>query len=142
MAQAKQGDTVSVHYTGTLSDGTIFDTSADRDPLRFTIGQHRVIPGFENAVVGMDLGESKTVDIPVHEAYGPRDERMITQVARGDIPASVKLALNDRLQVRRQDGGTMVVTVTKISDTNVTLDGNHPLAGQDLTFKIELVEIV
>jgi peptidylprolyl isomerase len=141
MAQAKHGDTVKVHYTGKLSDGTVFDTSDGRDPLEFTVGQSQVIPGFERAVVGMDLGESRTAHIPAAQAYGARDERLVTQVSRQQIPDDVEMSVNDRLQVRRSDGRTLVVTVTDISETSVTLDGNHPLAGQDLTFDIELVDI-
>jgi peptidylprolyl isomerase len=141
MAQAKHGDTVKVHYTGKLSDGTVFDTSDGRDPLEFTVGQSQVIPGFERAVVGMDLGESRTAHIPAAQAYGARDERLVTQVSRQQIPDNVEMSVNDRLQVRRSDGRTLVVTVTDISENSVTLDGNHPLAGQDLTFDIELVDI-
>jgi len=142
VAQAKQGDTVKVHYTGTLNDGTIFDSSQSRDPLQFTIGEKSVIPGFEQAVVGLSLGESVKTEIPADQAYGARDERMITEVPRDRIPQDLQIAVDDRLQVRRPDGGMAVVTVTAISDAGVTLDGNHPLAGMDLTFDIELVEIV
>jgi peptidylprolyl isomerase len=141
MTQAKQGDTVKVHYTGILNDGTIFDTSRGRDPLEFTIGKREVIPGFEQAVQGMGLGESSTFDIPVDQAYGPRDERLVLQVPRQQIPQDIELAINDRLQVRRSDGRMSLVTVTDLSESDVTLDANHPLAGQDLTFDIQLVEI-
>lgn len=142
MAQVKQGDTVRVHYTGRLSDGTVFDTSDGRDPLEFTVGRRQVIAGFEQTVVGMDLGESRTAEIPAAQAYGPRDERLVTQISRQQIPDDVEVSVNDRLQVRRSDGRTLVVTVTEVSDASVTLDGNHPLAGMDLNFDIELVEIV
>ena len=142
MAQAKQGDTVKVHYTGTLNDGTIFDSSQGRDPLQFTIGENSVIPGFEQAVTGLGLGESTKTEIPADQAYGTRDERLITAVPRDRIPQDLQIAVDDRLQVRRPDGGMSVVTVTAITESNVTLDGNHPLAGMDLTFDIELVEIV
>ena len=141
MAQAKQGDTVKVHYTGTLNDGTIFDSSQGRDPLQFTIGENSVIPGFEQAVTGLGLGESTKTEIPADQAYGARDERLITAVPRDRIPQDLKIAVDDRLQVRRPDGGMSVVTVTAVTESNVTLDGNHPLAGMDLTFDIELVEI-
>jgi peptidylprolyl isomerase len=142
MTQAKLGDTVRVHYTGKLSDGTVFDTSSGRDPLQFTIGKAQVIPGFEKAVVGMDLGESRIAEIAVSQAYGPRDERLVLTVGKDQIPQDLQIEVNDRLQVRRPDGEALVVTVTGISEQDVTLDGNHPLAGQDLTFDIELIEIV
>ena len=142
MTLAAQGDTVKVHYTGTLDDGTIFDTSQGRDPLQFTIGKQEVIPGFEHAVQGMGLGESNTFDIPVDQAYGPRDERLVMQVPRQQIPQDIELAIDDRLQVRRADGKMSLVTVSALSETDVTLDANHPLAGQDLIFDIQLVEIV
>jgi FKBP-type peptidyl-prolyl cis-trans isomerase 2 len=142
MAQAKQGDTVRVHYTGTLNDGTVFDSSQGRDPLEFTVGQGRVIPGFEQAVVGMDLGESRTTNIPVPQAYGPRDEKLIMRIDRQQVPADVELAVDDQVQLRRRDGGMAIATVTEITESTVTLDGNHPLAGKDLTFDIELVEIL
>ena len=141
MAQAQQGDTVRVHYTGTLDDGTVFDSSQGRDPLEFTIGQGKVIPGFEQAVVGLGLGETIKTEIPADQAYGGRDERLIMEVPRDRIPRHIQIAIDDRLQVRRPDGGMMVVTVTAMSESSVTLDGNHPLAGMDLTFDIELVEI-
>ena len=142
MAQAKQGDTVRIHYTGTLNDGTVFDSSQGRDPLEFTLGQGKVIPGFEQAVVGMDLGESRTANIPVAQAYGPRDEKLVMQVDRQQVPADVELEVDDQIQLRRRDGGMAVATVTAITEATVTMDGNHPLAGEDLTFDIELVEIL
>jgi peptidylprolyl isomerase len=141
MTQAKQGDAVQVHYTGSLGDGTVFDSSANRSPLEFTVGQGQVIPGFEQAVDGMAIGDNKTVVIPAAQAYGARDERLVVQMDRAKIPADVDLQIEDRLQVRRQDGQIMNVTVTEITDSTVTLDGNHFLAGQDLTFEIELVGI-
>ena len=141
MTQAKQGDTVRVHYTGSLDDGTIFDSSQGRDPLEFTIGQGKVIPGFEQAVVGMDLGESRTAQIPVDQAYGPRDERMVLEIDREQVPEDIELEIGDQLQLRKRDGGMSIVTVTAMTESSVTLDGNHPLAGENLTFDIELVEI-
>lgn len=141
MAEAKQGDTVQVHYTGKLEDGTVFDTSRERDPLKFTIGEHQVIAGFEHAVVGMSEGQEKTAEIPAAQAYGEHDKRLVSQVSRAQIPSNVDVSLNDRLQVRRPDGQTFVVTVTDLSEQTVTLDANHPLAGKDLTFDIELVDI-
>jgi peptidylprolyl isomerase len=142
MLQAKQGDTVKVHYTGRLSDGMVFDTSLDREPLQFTMGQDQIIPGFEQAVVGMSPGESKTVEIPADQAYGPYDEEMILVVDRNQIPEHVKPEVDDELKIRRPDGETFVVTVTAISESSMTLDANHSLAGKDLIFDIQLIEIV
>lgn len=142
MHQAKTGDTVKVHYTGSLSDGRIFDSSTDREPLEFTVGAHQVVPGFEQAVLGMSLGESKTAIIPADQAYGPRDNRLIIRVDKGQLPPNMTVRLNDRLKMRSSDGRVMNVVVAEIADDSVVLDGNHFLAGQDLTFDIELVEIV
>ena len=142
MPKVKSGDTVKVHYTGRLNDGNVFDTSTNRGPLEFTVGQHQVVPGFEQAVVGMGLGESKTSLIPADQAYGERDDRLIVHMDKSRLPQDLGLEVDDRLQVRRPDGQIMNVTVTEITDSNVVLDGNHFLAGQDLTFDIELVEIV
>lgn len=141
MAQATQGNTVKVHYTGSLGDGTVFDSSANRSPLEFTVGKGQVIPGFEQAVDGMEIGDRVTVVIPADQAYGTRDERLVIQMDRSRLPQDLDLELDDRLQVRRPDGKIMNVTVTGITDSAVTLDGNHFLAGQDLTFEIELVAI-
>jgi peptidylprolyl isomerase len=142
MAQAKQGDNVRVHYTGTFADGTIFDSSVQRETLQFTLGQGQLIPGFEQAVLGMQPGEAKTVMIAAGDAYGPHQEDLVLTVDRAAVPAQVNPQVGQRLQVRQQDGSTMVVTVTAVSDVDVTLDANHPLAGKDLTFEIQLVEIL
>ena len=139
---AQNGNTVRVHYTGKFSDGTVFDTSDGREPLEFTLGEQQLIPGFERAVLGMNVGDTKTVNIPPELGYGPRDERLIINVKKQEIPEGLELHLHDRVQVGLQDGGTLVMTVTDVTDDGVTLDGNHPLAGQDLIFEIELVEIV
>lgn len=142
MAQAKQGDSVKVHYTGKFADGTVFDSSTDRDSLQFTIGAGEIIPGFEQAVIGMIPGESKTTTIPADEAYGPHMSNLVFTVERNVIPANVDPAVGQRFQVRQKDGSATVVTVVAVSDSNVTMDANHPLAGKDLTFDIQLVEIV
>jgi peptidylprolyl isomerase len=142
MAQAKTGDTVKVHYTGKLDDDTIFDTSADREPLQFTIGEGQLIPDFEQAVVGMNPGESKTIQIPSDKAYGPHHEQMVIVVDRSQFPADLEPKVDQRLQVRQQDGREFAVTVTDVTESKVTLDGNHPLAGKDLTFDIQLTEII
>jgi len=142
MAQAKQGDTVNIHYTGKLGDGTVFDTSLNRHPLQFTIGKGQVIAGFEQAVVGMNTGESKTTTIPVDQAYGPRREDMIVTVERSQLPADLNPAVGQRLEMTQMDDQTLLVTVTAVTDTTMTLDANHPLAGKDLTFDLQLVGIV
>lgn len=141
MTQAKSGDKVRVHYTGKLEDGTVFDTSNGRDPLEFTIGQQQVIAGFEQAVVGMDPGQTKTAKIPVEQAYGPCREDMVVQVPREKLPEGLDPKLGDRLQVGQPDGCQIPVTVTEITESALKLDGNHPLAGKELTFDIELVEV-
>jgi FKBP-type peptidyl-prolyl cis-trans isomerase 2 len=142
MAQAKNGDTVKVHYTGKLEDGTVFDSSRERDPLEFTLGQGQIIPGFEEAVVGMSPGESTSAEVPADKAYGPHNKELIVEVNREQFPEHLDPQPDQQLQMRRPDGQIIVVKVTDVSETNVTLDANHPLAGEDLTFDIELVEIV
>ena len=142
MAQAKNGDTVKVHYTGKLTDETIFDTSTDREPLQFTIGEGQIIPDFEVAVVGMNPGETKTIEVPSDRAYGPHQAEMVQVISKSDFPKDLEPAVNQRLQVRRDDGQTFAVTVTDITGDKVTLDANHPLAGKDLIFDIQLAEIV
>ncbi len=141
MAQAKNGDTVKVHYTGKLNDGTVFDSSANRAPLEFTLGQGKVIPGFEHAVVGMEPGESRTAEIPAAQAYGPYQDEMVIQVTRDQFPEDIQPEVGQQLQVQQADGQRFVVNITDVTGDQITLDGNHPLAGQDLTFDIELVEI-
>ncbi|MGF1497229.1 MAG: peptidylprolyl isomerase [Elainellaceae cyanobacterium] len=141
MAQAQQGDKVLVHYTGKLEDGTVFDTSADRDPLQFSIGGGNVIPGFEAAVVGMSPGDSKTATIPSTQAYGPYRQEMVVQIDRQQVPSDIPLEIGQRLQIQQQGGQAIPVTVTEMSDAAVTLDANHPLAGEDLTFDIQLVDL-
>lgn len=141
MSQAKQGDKVSVHYTGRLNDGTEFDSSRDRSPLEFTIGEAQVIPGFEEAVVGMDVDESKTISIPAAEAYGDYRQEMVFKIERTELPPSLDPQVGQRLQKGESDGRNMVVTVVEVSEESITLDANHPLAGQELTFDIELAAI-
>ena len=140
MSQAKLGDTVRIHYTGTLSDGTEFDSSRDREPLSFTVGAGEVIPGFDAAVTGMSIGESKTVTIPAAEAYGEPREQLVVRVPRSQVPPQITPRLGQRLQIGSGDQAMMVV-VLEVNDDEVVLDGNHPLAGQDLTFALELVAV-
>lgn len=142
MTQAKYGNPVKVHYTGKLDDGTVFDSSIDRDPLQFTLGDGQMIPGFEQAVLGMSLNESKTVTIQMDQAYGPHREEMVNVIERNQIPENMQLEVGQQLQIRQDDGQTFLVRVTDISESSVTLDANHPLAGKDLTFDLQLVEII
>jgi peptidylprolyl isomerase len=139
---AKEGSTVKVHYTGKLDDGTVFDTSIERDPLEFTIGDGDVIPGFEQAVIGMTPGELKTVTIPAEEAYGPYDEELVIEVDRSKIPEDIEPEIGMQLQGTLESGAVIQYTVIAVSESTVTLDANHPLAGKDLTFDIELVDIL
>lgn len=142
MAQVKQGDTVRVHYTGKLSDGTVFDSSANRDALEFTLGKGQLIAGFEKAVNGMSPGESVTVKIPADEAYGPHRPEMVIEFGRDRLPGDMDVEVGQRLQLRQKDGQSVVVKVTGTTDTTLTVDANHELAGKDLTFDIQVVEIV
>jgi len=142
MAQAKKGDMVKVHYTGTLDDGTMFDTSAEREPLKFTVGGGEVIAGFDTAVIEMSIGDKKVTVIPAEQAYGEHSKDLVTDVDRERFPADMELEIGQQLQVGLQDGNQAVVMIVDLSDTSVTLDANHPLAGQQLTFEIELVEIL
>jgi peptidylprolyl isomerase len=142
MIQAKPGDTVKIHYTGKLEDGTVFDSSVNREPLEFTLNGGQVIPGFEQAVVGMMPGESKTQKIPMDQAYGPYRSEMVIEVSRQQLPADLQPEVGQQLQVQQPNGQAVPVFVTEVTDATVTLDANHPLAGEDLTFDIQLVEIV
>jgi peptidylprolyl isomerase len=141
LASVKDGDTVKVHYTGKLDDGTVFDSSDGGDPLEFTMGQGQLIAGFEDAVTGMTVGDSKTVTLAAEEAYGEHDETMILTVPRSELPEDLEPEIGIQLRSVQDDGQEMVMAVTDISDDEVTLDANHPLAGQALTFEIEVVEI-
>jgi peptidylprolyl isomerase len=142
MTQAKEGDTVKIHYTGRLHDGTVFDSSSDREPLQFNIGSGQVIPGFEEAVSGMKIGEKKTALISCDKAYGKRDPSMVMVVDKKYVPSEIDPEVGLRLQVGSPSGQLLAVTVIAVSEENITLDANPPLAGEDLTFDIELVEIV
>ena len=141
MAQAKQGDKVKVHYTGKLDDGTVFDSSKEREPLEFAIGDKKVIPGFEEAVIGMDIGEKKTVKLEAEKAYGPYRKELVMVVEKKQLPQDMKPEVGQQLQIKQEKNPPIIVTITKVSDNDVTLDANHPLAGKDLTFEVELVEI-
>ena len=140
-AQAKNGDTVQVHYTGKLADGTVFDSSVERGPLEFTLGAGQVIPGFEKAVLGMKVGDKKTVTIPVDEAYGPHRDEQVVELPREKLPSDLTPEVGQQLVMRQPDGREIAVVITEVSDETVTIDANHPLAGKDLTFELELVKI-
>ena len=141
MAEVKSGDTVQIHYTGTLKDGTTFDSSEGRDPLEFVVGSGQIIPGLDSALPGMTEGDKKVVQVPSEEAYGPVNPEMRQAVPREGIPADIPLDPGTQLQMQTPDGQTLPVIVTEANDSEVTLDANHPLAGQQLTFDVELVEI-
>jgi peptidylprolyl isomerase len=144
MRQAKHGDTVRVHYRGKLQDGSVFDASFDREPLQFTIGGGKIVPGFEEAVVGMNPGDSKTTDLPVEKAFGPYREEKVAVVPKIHFAEHWHLepTVGERVQIPQPEGPPMNVTVTGVTESEVTLDANHPLAGEDLTFDIKLVDIV
>ena len=142
MSQAKSGDTVKIHYAGTLDDGTQFDSSTGREPFEFALGSGQVIPGFDNAVDGMAVGESKTVTIPVEEAYGERHDQLVQQVPKTSLPEDMKPEVGMQLQSQDPDGQMMNLVVTVVEEESITVDANHPLAGHALTFDIELIEVV
>lgn len=141
MQQAKQGDTVHVHYKGSLEDGTVFDSSEGSEPLQFTIGSGDVIPGFEEAIVGMSLGDQKRQTIPADEAYGARRDELVFQVEREQLPPNSDVSVGDFLRIGFPDGRTANVQVAGLDDASVTLDANHPLAGKTLIFDLTLVSI-
>lgn len=142
IVQAESGDTVRVHYTGRLEDGTEFDSSVGREPLEFTLDEGSVIPGFEKAVIGMSLDQWKTVEIPSDEAYGPYREELVLVVDRGEFPPDLEPEVGQQLPMQQADGRVIPVTVIEVSESSVTLDANHHLAGKDLIFEIQLVEIL
>lgn len=141
MEKAQNGNNVKVHYTGTLEDGTVFDSSKDREPLQFTLGKGQLIKGFEDAVMGMSVGEAKTVKIPSDEAYGPRRDELLLRFDKADVPTSIEPREGLVLNLKDPSGRVMTAVIAEISEDSLTLDANHPLAGEDLTFKIDLVEI-
>jgi peptidylprolyl isomerase len=141
MTDVKSGDTVRIHYRGTLADGTEFDSSAGRDPLEFTVGSGQIIPGLDRALPGMAVGDKKTVTVAPEDAYGARQPDAAQAVPRDQIPAEIPLAVGTALQMRTPDGGTVQVTVAEVTEESVTLDANHPLAGKELTFDFEIVSV-
>ena len=141
MSQAKEGDKVKVHYRGFLKDGKVFDSSEGKEPLEFTIGRKMVVPGFEKAVTGMTLGETKKISLQPKEAYGEYKEGLVATVNRSEIPNDINPELGMMLQVSPEPGRPSAVTVTELNEKTLTLDGNHPLAGKELTFDLNLVSI-
>lgn len=145
MAQAKAGDTVRVHYEGQLTDGTIFDSSLEREPIEFILGQDTVIPGFEQAVIGMEVGESKDVSIPPEDGFGEYSEDLVVNIEKSILPPDINPELGMQLEVSSEEEDEKtprVFTIAEIAEDSVTLDGNHPLAGEEIAFKIELLEIL
>ena len=141
MTTAQMGNRVRVHYTGRLDDGEVFDSSEGGTPLAFTIGNGQVIPGFENGVVGMAPGDTKTVRIPCADAYGERRDEGVMRVPKGEFPPDMLLEVGSSVQGQQQSGQVVTFTIVGVTDEEVTLDANHPLAGKDLTFDLTLVSI-
>jgi len=141
MTQVNAGDKVQLHYTGTLADGSTFDSSEGRDPLEFTVGSGQIIPGLDKAIPGMVVGDKKTVVIPAEEAYGESHPDAVQAIPRSNVPAEIPLEVGLQLQMQSPSGQVVPVTVVSITEEEVTLDANHPLAGKELTFAIELVSI-
>ncbi|MBW4962112.1 peptidylprolyl isomerase [Sulfitobacter sp. CW3] len=141
MTQVKSGDTVAIHYTGTLLDGSTFDSSEGREPLEFVVGSGQIIPGLDVALPGMAVGDKKVVKIGSEDAYGPLNPEMRQAVPREGIPADIPLEVGTQLQMQTPDGQAMPVMVVEVDEATVTLDANHPLAGKDLQFDIELMKI-
>ena len=141
MQKAQSGDTVSVHYTGTLENGSVFDSSQGQDPIEFTIGKRQVIEGFEDAIIGMAPGEKKRESIAADKAYGDHEEALVFQVPRSAMQSGIDIEVGDMVRVTLPDGQTAPMQVVETDDASLTLDANHPLAGQILTFDLELVAI-
>lgn len=142
MTEAKMGDVVRINYTGRLTDGTQFDSSEGKQPLEFTIGSGQVIKGLEAEVAGMAPGDKNTVTIPHDLAYGPHRAEAIQSLDRSKVPSGVDVRVGTRLQARTSDGGMLPITVVDLDEKSVKVDANHPLAGKDLVFDVELIEIV
>lgn len=141
MSEAKKGDRVKVHYTGKLTDGSVFDSSRERDPLEFELGSGMMISGFDAAVTGMKIGESKVAEIPSKEAYGEHNDEMVISVPKTQLPEGLAPEIGQQLGMQQPNGESIPVRVTKVEEENIEIDANHPLAGKDLVFDLELVEI-
>ena len=142
MAKAKNGDKVRVHFTGHLVDGTVFGSTLDEEPFEFTIGEKNMLAGFENAVIGMQKGDTKTITLPPEEAYGPPKKELVHVMDRSSFPQEIELEIGKRLKVRTQEGKYTIVSIKDFTEDNIVIDENDPLAGKTLTFKIELVDIL
>ncbi len=142
MSKAENGNKVKVHYKGSFDDGTVFDSSEGKDPLEFELGSGQVIPGFDKNIEGMELNEKKTIKIPSQEAYGERRDELIMDFPKSEFPNDINPEVGQQLQMQNQEGQVFNVLVTGVSGESVTLDANHPLAGKNLNFDIELVEII
>lgn len=142
MKQAKNGDNVRVHYTGKLEDGTEFDSSREKDPIEFTVGSGGLIPGFENSIVGMQVGDKKTITLQPEEAYGEKNHGLVVEIEKENFPPDITPEVGMPLQVKQSDDNIINVMVTDITENSVTIDANHPLAGKSLVFDIELVDFV
>ncbi|MGB8704171.1 MAG: peptidylprolyl isomerase [Gillisia sp.] len=141
MSQVKQNDTVKVHYTGKLKDGQVFDTSEGKEPIEFTLGQGQLIPGFEKGLIDMNVNEKKTIEIPKEEAYGEPRKELVQEVDKSQLPENIKPEVGMGLVSKTPDGREMNLVVTDVKDDTIVVDGNHPLAGKDLIFDLEVVEI-
>jgi len=141
MSQVKENDTVKVHYTGKLSNGQVFDSSLQREPLEVTLGQGALIPGFEKGIIDMKLNEKKTINIPVAEAYGEVQKELLYEVKKEQLPADMAPEVGMGLASKGEDGREVQFRIAEVNDDHIIADANHPLAGQDLTFELELVEI-
>jgi peptidylprolyl isomerase len=141
MSQAKNGDTVKVRFTGRLENGEVFSKSEEDQPVDLTLGTGELIPGVETGIVGMEVGEKKTITVPPEQAYGPRREELVVEVEKSDLPEHIVPAVGKPLRIRPSDGNNIQIFIADISEDTVTLDGNHPLAGVTLFFDLELVKI-
>jgi peptidylprolyl isomerase len=141
MSRVKDGDTVRVHYTGKLEDGQIFDSSRERQPIEFMVGSGNIIPGIEEAVISMESGDTKTIEIPSEEAFGPRQEELVVEIEKSKLPDHITPAMGQTLRMQHGNGTHTDLMIVDVSEERITLDGNHPLAGHKLIFDLELVDI-
>ena len=141
MGKTKNGDAIKIHYTGKLEDGNVFNDSREGQPLEFIVGGGEVMPGIEKGVIGMEPGDTKTIEIPPEDGFGPRRKELVIEVAKSDLPDQITPTLGQRLKVQHPDGGHIELMITDVKEETITLDANHPLAGQTLIFDLELVEI-
>ena len=141
MSKVKNGDTVKIHYTGKRKDGELFDTSREQQPLEFTVGNGEIMSGLENSIMGMEAGDTKSIEVPPEEAFGTRQEELVVEIMKSNLPDNIEPYLGQRLQMRNPNGNVIDVAIIEIKEETITLDANHPLAGHTLFFDLELVEI-